>query len=350
MVAFHGVMRRPLAAQCRVRAFVLAAVALGAVTAATPARAQGDVDDDRAAQRLFDRAEAEDTALDFARAAADYDAAAARSPSSPAALRARARARVLREHGEGGFGPYAHLERVRRDPALASDPAALDDLAHLADGFPPGPVRVEARALVAEAYLGRLHRRRDAIPLLRHIADDPAADTLSARHARHQLVTALLDEGDLDGARDASGAEADLVRDVRTALVRRRLHVASVVTLAAFALFAARAILAARGRALPLAAREVRAVAVATLGFAAWAAIAGGGLASAYESGNALPFALLGAAIVPLVFTARAWAAAGEDHAAARAGRGALAAVSAFAAAFLVLESIDPAYLSGFGL
>jgi len=344
-----AVTRRPIADRPRDRAIATTVLAVAfAVSVAPAAGATGD--DDRAAEAIFERAEAEDASFDFARAAADYDAAAARAPSSSVALRARARARILRDHAEGGWAPYARLERVRKDPALASDPGAMDDLARAADGFPPGAVRVEARTLVAAAYLGRLARPRDAIPLLRAVAADPASDALSAAQARRELVGALIGDGDLDAARAAAASDADLARDVQRARIRRLLHAGSLVTIASFALLAARALVAARGRALPSAAREVRAIALAPLAFAAWAAIVGGGLASAYESGNALPFALLGAAIAPLVLAARAWAAAGADHAAARAARGALAAASAFGAAFLVLEAVDPAYLSGFGL
>ena len=78
-------------------------------------------------------------------------------------MRAGDRAEWLRSRSEGDFVPLTRLEKLRRDPAQSSDPAAVDGLAHDADSFPPGMVRVEARMLVSEAWLGRLHRPDDAI-------------------------------------------------------------------------------------------------------------------------------------------------------------------------------------------
>ena len=84
--------------------------------------------------------------------------------------------------------------------------------------------------------------------------------------------------------------------------------------------------------------------------FAAWAALVGGVLASEYEAGNARPFLLLGAFVVPLTLLARAWGAAGSAARAARVARAVVAASSVAAAAFLLLETLDVTYLEGFGL
>ena len=48
----------------------------------------------------------------------------------------------------------ARLDRIRQDPAVANDPSAIEALARDADTFPAGTVRVDARMLVAEAWLG----------------------------------------------------------------------------------------------------------------------------------------------------------------------------------------------------
>jgi hypothetical protein len=103
----------------------------------------------------------------FARAVEDDRAAIKAAPDTRWAIRAGDRADWLRARSEGDFAPLARLERVRRDTAAASDPAAIDALARDLEAFPPGTVRVEARMLVAEANLGRLHRPEAALPQLR---------------------------------------------------------------------------------------------------------------------------------------------------------------------------------------
>ncbi|MDF2697492.1 MAG: hypothetical protein K0S65_5875, partial [Labilithrix sp.] len=84
--------------------------------------------------------------------------------------------------------------------------------------------------------------------------------------------------------------------------------------------------------------------------YAAYVALAGAALATGYEEGRARPFLLFGVVLVPLLLVARAWSAAGSTRALARAARAVLCATSALAAAFLVLEHVDVAYLEGLGL
>jgi hypothetical protein len=96
--------------------------------------------------------------------------------------------------------------------------------------------------------------------------------------------------------------------------------------------------------------RSVRQMTPLAVGFAAYVAIVGGVLAAQYETGNAGPFLVLGAAIVPLVLVARAWSAASSGSPAARIGRALLCTTSVFAAAFLVLRAVRSEYLDGFGL
>jgi hypothetical protein len=327
--------------------------------AAQPAWAAGELDAAAAdpiaeANALYAAAENDDAELRFAQAADGYEASLAKAPSHRHAPRARARAEVLRRHAEGDFVPYTRLERVRRDPKLASDPVALAALAEDARTFPPGLVRVEARMLVAEAYLGRLERPADAVPLLREVIADPAADPLSAKQARRELVGALERLGDLDGAARAAnvtGADPKLGHDLEVQARRRFMHTASIVALGLFFVGAAVGI----GRRLRRSAAEVSAAlrkfATVTIAFALWSGVLGGLLASTYETGNAKPFLLFGAGLVPLVLLARAWGAvAGGDSKGPRVARATLAAASVIAAGFLVLESVDVAYLEGFGL
>lgn len=308
------------------------------------------------ANALYAAAEIDDAELRFAQAADRYEASIVKAPSHRHAPRARARAEVLRRHAEGNFVPYTKLERVRRDPQLSNDPSALAGLALEAGAFPPGLVRVEARMLVAEAYLGRLDRPADALPLLREVVADPAADTLSARQARRELVGALERMGDLEGAAraaNAEGADPQLGRNVATQARRRYMHIASVAALGFFLCAAVIGIALRLRQSLTEVTTALRRFATVSIAFALWSGLLGGLLASTYETGNAKPFLLFGAGLVPLLLLARAWGAvAGRESQGrwSRVGRAALSASSVIAAGFLVLESVDVAYLEGFGL
>jgi hypothetical protein len=252
------------------------------------------------------------------------------------------------------------LERVRGDPKLADDPAAIEALARAAETFPPGLVRVEARMLVAEAWLGRMQRPEDAIAELRRVTDDvsgdPAADMLTARLAEHELVDALAAARGIGAAQAEAHAGARLldprfVQSIDRLARRRWLLGAAILVLTVFAALAAAALARARRRrALGEAARAVGGVAPGAATFLAFLALAGGGLAARSESGSATPFLLFGAAALPLVLLARAWGAVGSTRRAGRLGRSALCAGAVLAAAFVLLDVVNPAYLEGFGL
>ena len=293
---------------------------------------------------------------DFDRAV-DHDlACAAAAPGTRWAVRATERADWLRARSEGGFAPLSRLERVRRSPSLASDPGAIDALAREAASFPPGIVRIEARMLVAEAWLGRLGRPRDAVPLLREVARDPRADPLTAGLAERELIGSLTADGAVEEAAAEARANADLLdpRFVRGTerLVRRRwVRWAALAVLAAYAGLAAIAIERARRRqALVDMKRAVRVIAPVAVPFAAFLGLGGGMLASRYESGNAQPFLLLATAALPLALVSRAWGAVGSSLRAARVGRALLCSATVFAAAFVLLDVVSPDYLEGFGL
>ena len=302
-------------------------------------------------------AEADDEAFAFARAVARYDEGRALDPGSPRAPRAEARAAQLRAHAEGGFAPYVKLERLRRAPALSSDPRAVEQLVHDAEAFPPGAVRVEVWVLAAEAFAHRFERPRDADPLLRRVLVDPQADPVIAQKAARDLVTLQLARGDLDAARVAArlaGTRADpkLLRDVERAIRRRSLHRVAITILVAMGLLAVRAIVAAarrgEGRRIRGAIGRMWRLAVA---YAAYVALGGAVLATGYEAGTSKPFLAFGVVLLPILLVARAWGAA-DDKASkrSRSGRAMMCGGAALGAAFLVLEAVDTAYLEGMGL
>jgi tetratricopeptide (TPR) repeat protein len=280
----------------------------------------------------------------FAQALLDDRAAIAAAPGTRWALRASDRVEWLRSRSEGDFGPLARLEKLRRDPVLSSDPAAIDALAH------------EARMLVAEAWLGRLNRPDEAIEELRKVAAEPRADALTLRLAERQLVDALVEQDRLDEAIAEATARSNrldsrFVKQVKRLRTRRWVRRASRIVLGAFAVLVAVALIrAGRRRALGDAVRGLRGLGPVTLLFAACIALGGGTLASNYETGNGTPFYALGAIVLPMALVARAWSAIGASSGAARAGRAALCGAAIAAAAFTLLDLLNPAYLEGFGL
>jgi hypothetical protein len=322
-----------------------------------PSVARADTEDPRAqARETFERAEADDARYLFAVALAEYDAAVAADPSASFVPKARARAAMLRAHDEGEFAPLARLERVRRDPKRANDPQEIDTLARDAAGFPAGHVRAEARMLVAEAYAGRLRRPAEAVPILEEVVGDEAADPLTARLAMRMLVTARLDAGDVDAAaedvrRHPERADPTVADDVHRRIRRRTTHAGALGVLAVASLMAVAGLLRAALRGgLGPAKAALRASWMVTAVFAAFVACAGALLATQFETGTGGPFFAFGAALVPIVLAARAWAAVGAESAAARVGRGGLSAAAVVAAGFLVLEWSDVRYLASFGL
>jgi hypothetical protein len=330
----------------------LAFIVLQARTAA----AEPDRESATADETLFTLAQQDERDLELSRALVLLEAALAAAPMGRNAGRAAARIEHLKTHAEGDFAPLIRLERVRRDPILANDGAAIDSLVRDAAEFPPGLVRVEARMLAAEAYLGRLHRRADGLVLLASVVDDPHADPMMARQAAREIVETHAQAGELEEAtRDARALRARLapafVISIERLARRRVLHIAALFDLAMLgALLALALVRAVRRAALPRVRRALVRSTPLAIAFAAYVAIGGGLLASSYEAGNAVPFFALGAAALPLAIAARAWGAAGSSAPWARAGRAMMCASAALAVAFVLLERIDAAYLEGFGL
>jgi hypothetical protein len=309
--------------------------------------------DDRAASdALYALAELDDQALDFASALSRYEASAKRAPSGRFAARAIRRAAELRSHSEGGFAPLAALERVRRSPALSNDEAAVDALLKSADGFPPGRVRVDAWMLGAEAYAGRLRRPADAPALYRKVADDPHAEVLTARAAATELLTGYVNAKDYTAALDVIARYPRLVpssskRDVVRLLRRSPLRALAWSDLGL--LFAAGLVSLVRPdrrRAL----LAVKRLAPMALLFALVATVLGGTLASRYERSSPYPFTAMLPVIFLVALVARAWSSTGSPVPWARWLRAVVSFTGVFAAAFLMLDRMDPVYLGGFGL
>jgi hypothetical protein len=321
---------------------------LAAVTAADDPEAVSE------AEFLLGRLDEDDG--NYALALLDDRAAIDVARQSRWAVRASDRIDWLRARSEGDFGPLRRLETVRHDPSLSTDPATLDALAREADGFPAGMVRVEARMLVAEAWLGRLHRPDDAIAILRLVTTETRIDPLTLRLAERELVDALVEQGRLDEAiaevtKHPERFEAKFIKQVKHLRARRMVLRMATGVLGLFLGLTLTALVRARRRRVLGAAWEaLRTLAPTAALFVAFIAIGGGFLASQYETGNAQPFLILGAGVLPLVLLARAWSAVGSQTPAARLARSLLCAATVMAAAFVLLETANPQYLEGFGL
>jgi hypothetical protein len=323
-----------------------------------PHSASANEEQNAEASASIERAEQAEAQGEFDRAEADYRQAEAAAPETAQSARAAARLAWLRERAEGDFKPLARLERVRRDPDRASDPAEIDALADEVERFPPGQVRIEARVFVAEALRGRLGRPEAAIAQWRAVADDPLADKLTQRLSSHEIVEALLAAGHLDEAASEARArqrrlEPRFVGEVIRLVRRRLIRLGARFELGTFAVAVAIAVGRrswGSGGALRDIARALRHVAPLAVAFCLYVAVVGGWLAFRFEAGSATPFLALGASALPITLAARAWGAAGSKRAPARLARAVLSAASILAAAFLVLDAVDPRYLDGFDL
>jgi hypothetical protein len=93
--------------------------------------------------------------------------------------------------------------------------------------------------LVATAWLGPLHRPRDAIRLFRLVAADPTGDGLNLRFAERGLVDALIADGQLDEAATQAQAHAvqldpEVVRRLQRHQRRRTLVRAAQIEVVVF--------------------------------------------------------------------------------------------------------------------
>ena len=134
------------------RCLAAALVLFSFVLTSSSARGLGETNSRELALRALEQAERDDAAFAFAPALVHYEEALRLDPTMPRAMAAEMRAKTLRGRAEGAYAPLVVLERVRRDPNLASDATTIDALLAASLRFPPGVVRVEAWVLVAEAY------------------------------------------------------------------------------------------------------------------------------------------------------------------------------------------------------
>jgi hypothetical protein len=293
---------------------------------------------------------------DFARALRDYQACVAAAPSSRWAQGASLRIAWLSARSEGDFAPLARVERLRRDPVSAGSAAQVAALARDADAFPAGTVRTEARMLVAEAWLGRFHVPEQAIGELHKVTGDPSTDPLTVRVAQRELVDALVIQGRLDEAMGEARSHSNeldphFVTQIQRLVRRRTLRrVARGILVLMAVLVGAALARAGRRRGLREVVSALRGFMPVAFAFALYLGCVGGALASRYESGNAMPFLLLGAVVLPAVTAARAWSAVGSSRPTSRLGRALLCGTGVLAAAFVLLDAVNPTYLEGFGL
>lgn len=173
----------------------------GDVTAARGSEGPTAAQDSGARQTdLLRRAEQAERDLEPAKALALYRQALAALPGSRLARRARARIAWLEARSGGDDKPLVALMRMRALGPGQLTPARLEAFDQEVNGFPPGHVRREARALVAEAWLNRLHEPARAIPALERWLAEPGLDSAQWEIATSELALARADLGDLRGS------------------------------------------------------------------------------------------------------------------------------------------------------
>jgi hypothetical protein len=187
----------------------------------------------------------------FSSALEHYRSSISREAATPWARAARLRIAWIEQRSEGDFRPLMALQRVRLHPdgerSGTAGGAAIQELAREVDTYPPGRVRVEARLLLAHAWLPLPAHREEALSDLRKVVDDPRAGPRDARLSQRELVNALLADQRLDEATeelrvhplDPKLAE-DVRRLVRRETLRRAGYPAMATALVAALLFARR--------------------------------------------------------------------------------------------------------------
>lgn len=139
-------------------------------------------------------AEAAEARFDFAGALVEYRRSVELDPGSRLARRARARVEYLQARSDDGFAPLVSLEKARR---ATPDPASLARFSRDVDAFPPGRVRREARAFIAETLGERLKRSAEAIPAYERWLDEPGLDDADFLRASNGLARSRARLGDL---------------------------------------------------------------------------------------------------------------------------------------------------------
>lgn len=308
------------------------------------------------ARAAFERGESAAREMRFGEALERYEEAARTDPTAPFAPVARARAEDLREHSEGGFGPLATLEEVRRDPRKNRDARAIAALDEAARGFPDGPVRGEALLVAAQAYTHVLKEPDRGAAALERILADPHAERTTRTLALSEVVALHRARGDLEAARKAVSRDPELLPSLTHEVIVavRRVWIARgcVGVLGALAALGLWGVVAAARRLGD--ARKVVPLVVRP-GALAFAFYVGGGGAVLVRlqggEGDPLPFLGLGLGIALTGMLARAWAVGFQGADRKRAVlRGAVAGAGVIAMAYLVLWKISGDYLTPLGL
>jgi hypothetical protein len=307
------------------------------------------------AEERFARAEQALAGGQFREALAGYREAIAIDPSARFAPVAEARAADLEAHAEGGFGPLAKLEAVRRDPQRSGDRAAIDALERDLLSFPDGRVRSEAALLVGEAWWHRLGEPRRAIAPLAFAVEDRAADRLTRALAIAELVAVRREFGEIAEAYDLVERYPDLSpgtrAEVRRLFRRRELRAASLCVLALLALIGMGSLIRVARRLGGV--RDIPRVVVRPLAVAASLYLGGAAalLARFRGDGDPRPFLLLGLGVFAIDVIARVWRLASENgRSAVAAARIVTCAMGVLAVAFLAIERTEAGYLESFGL
>ena len=306
-VGIDGSVRRVVRTLLALAFVIVSLVSLTApaiAIAQEAAREDGGAANDPAApaNALFQLAEAEDAAGDYAHAAPHYRAAVAELPSSRYA-EASTRAALLEAHAEGDWLPYAKLEAVRHDPKAARDNAAIEPSPPPPTPSPPAR-RAPRPTCCAPRPTSRVWppaRRRGALersPAIRTPTASSAARPRTSNHGAHRRRRSLRRPRGRRRARpDARRGDGQRVSEL---IRRRRVHFGAIAVLTLFVLFAAIAIARAAARgALGRVGGALRKTLPLGLAFAAYIALVGAWLASGYEAGNAEPFLAFGAGEVP---------------------------------------------------
>jgi hypothetical protein len=293
-----------------------------------------------------------DEALEFQSALDGYSAFVTRDPGSRFAARAQARIEDLRAHSEGGFAPLVMLERVRRDDQTANSLVGITALDRAIERFPPGSVRAEAKLLVGEAYLNRLNRPRDAVRVLRSLAEDSAA----TQDMRSLAAERLIDASGMVGEERVAAQEIVTLRvdpEVKqNAVVHARRSVLRrgswfLVATMAFATLVSVVTASMQQRLKSVLRTWLRPLPLIQL---AMLTLGGGALGRLYDDHEMGPFYALAGGGVAVYLGASAWSVVGSQKISARIGRAMVCFFAALAVSFLAMDSIDPMMLEGINL
>ena len=205
--------------------------------------------------------------------------------------------------------------------------------------------------LVAEAWSTSLARPTDAERELGALLEDPSGEPPLRAQAAMRLAEMAMARGDVAMAKRAASRVATIDEPLVVRVARwARRRVIERLAAGVIGVFVVGALATALRRIQRLSRTELRAFAPRAFAICAYLALGAALLANAFEQGNALPFLLVPACLLPILLLARAWALTGSSSRLARTTRATLSAAAVLAVAFLVLDRVDVRYLESFGL